>query len=67
MGMMCWVNYNFANVSDVFSLDEGALFLIIDTLKAVATDDVAPVVRIPLTATSWLGIPTKDSAPNMAK
>ena len=91
MGMMCWVNYDFENVTNVFSLDHGAsssrtthtfaqygtvpagrestcasffaylphglslmtslvahpqqaLYLLIDTLKAVASDSVVPVV-----------------------
>ena len=33
----------------------------------MASDAVVPAVRIPLTASSWLGLPTNASAGNVAK
>merc|ERR1712137_1197268 len=48
-------------------VDTSQLFPLIDTLTVVASDSVVPVVRIPLTASSWLGVNTSASAANMAK
>merc|ERR1712187_1057945 len=43
------------------------LYPLIDYLRAIASDNVVPVVRIPLTASTWLGVETNASKANMAK
>merc|ERR1712032_944166 len=53
--------------SDILKIDTSQLYPIIDTLTPVASDSVVPAVRIPLTASSWLGVNTSASAENMGK
>jgi len=67
VGMKCFVKYNFANPSNVMPLDPGQLYPIIDYLLQVTDESVVPAVRIPLTASSWLGVNTTASAGNLAK
>lgn len=65
--MHCWVKYNWQDSSDILKIDTTQLFPIIDTLAEVASDSVVPAVRIPLTASSWLGVNTSASSENMNK
>jgi len=67
IGMKCWVDYDFATPATLFKIDVAQLYPLIDILRVIASDDVIPVVRIPLTASSWLGINTTASAGNLAK
>merc|ERR1719333_133019 len=67
MGMRCFVQYNWGTPESVFSVDVGQVYHIVDYLVAVASSSVVPAVRIPLTASSWLGVNTSASAENMAK
>merc|ERR1719453_2038235 len=65
--MKCFVKYNWPNPSDVMPLDAGQLNPIIDYMLQVTDESVVPAVRIPLTASSWLGVNTSASAGNLAK
>merc|ERR1719453_1076660 len=65
--MKCFVKYNWPNPSDVMPLDAGQLYPIIDYMLQVTDESVVPAVRIPLTASSWLGVNTSASAENLAK
>lgn len=66
--MECWAAYDMKNPSAVLAkLDFNQVNAIISVLKAVASDDVTPAVRIPMTASSWLGKPTQASRANAAK
>jgi hypothetical protein len=67
MGMKCFVKYNWPDPSNVMPLDKGQLNPIIDYLLQVTDESVVPAVRIPLTASSWLGVNTSASAGNLAK
>jgi hypothetical protein len=67
MGMKCFVKYNWPNPSAVMPLDKGQLYPIIDYMLEVTEESVMPTVRIPLTASSWLGVNTSASAGNLAK
>lgn len=67
IGMHCWVKYNWQDATDILKVDTSQLFPLIDTLMPVASESVVPAVRIPLTASSWLGVNTSASAANMAK
>jgi len=65
--MHCFVKYNWQNSSDIFKVDTSQVYPIIDNLMAIASDSVVPAVRIPLTASSWLGVNTSASAGNREK
>lgn len=67
VGMKCWVHYNWQDPTNIFQINVNQLYPLVDTLTAVASDTVVPAVRIPLTASSWLGVNTSASAENMAK
>lgn len=67
IGMKCWVTYDFAKPDAVLKLDVALIYPLIDYLRAIASDSVVPVVRIPLTASTWLGVETNASKANMAK
>jgi hypothetical protein len=67
MGMQCFVKYNWPDPSNVIPLDTAQLNPIIDYLLQVTDESVVPAVRIPLTASSWLGVNTSASAGNLAK
>ena len=66
--MKCWVEYDHTNPAALLSkLDSAQIGAIINILQAVESDSVVPAVRIPMTASSWLGLPTNASATNTAK
>lgn len=65
IGMKCWVDYSFSTPADIFSLNLVQLYPLIDYLRVIVTDGVVPVVRIPMTASSWLGVRTAASGGNM--
>jgi len=65
--MHCWIKYNWQDPSDILKIDTSQLYPFIDTLTQVASDSVLPGVRIPLTASSWLGVNTSASAENLGK
>jgi hypothetical protein len=67
MGMHCFVKYNWPDPSNVIPLDKSQLNPIIDYMLQVTDESVVPAVRIPLTASSWLGVNTSASAGNLAK
>jgi hypothetical protein len=65
--MKCWVHYEFSNPSAFMKVDVAQLYPLIDILRVIASDSVVPVVRIPMAASSWLGVETNASKANMAK
>lgn len=67
MGMTCFVKYHWSDPSNVITLDTDQVYPIIDTLLQITDKSVVPAVRIPLTASSWLGVNTSASAENLAK
>ena len=67
IGMQCWVAYSFETPSQIMSLNLTQLYPLIDTLRVIQGEHTVPVVRIPLCASSWLGIETAASRGNMAK
>jgi hypothetical protein len=67
IGMVCFNSYNMANASHAFALDRAATAPLIATLLAAASPSVVPAVRIPLTASSYMGTKTNASAGNMAR
>lgn len=67
IGMQCWVNYDFANPAAVLKLNVAQLYPLIDYLRVIASDSVVPVVRIPMTASTWLGVNTTASWGNLQK
>jgi len=67
VGMHCWIKYNWADSTDIFKVDVTQVYPVVDTLLAIAKDDVVPAIRIPMTASSWLGVNTSASAENIGK
>jgi len=65
--MKCWVNYDFAKPDALMKLNLTMLYPLIDTLRVIASETVVPVVRIPMTASTWLGVETNASKANMDK
>ena len=65
--MKCFTNYNWANPSALLQVGGPEFPALLDTLVTAQAPGVVPVVRVPLTASSWLGAPTKASAGNAAK
>lgn len=65
--MQCFVKYNWPDPSNVMPLDKSQLNPIIDLLLEVTDESVVPTVRIPMTASSWLGVNTTASKENLAK
>jgi len=67
IGMACWAKYDFGTPASLFTLDVAKIYPLIDVLRVVASDSVVSAVRLPLTASSWLGVNTTASAANLAK
>lgn len=68
IGMKCFTSYQWNDPSHLLGkIDETAVQPLVDYLVNVSSSDVVPAVRIPMTASSWLGVQTKASAANMAK
>merc|ERR1719410_2240081 len=67
IGMHCWVKYNWQDSSDILKVDTSQLYPLIDILTQVSSNSVVPGVRIPLTASSWLGVNTSASVENVGK
>jgi hypothetical protein len=66
--MECWSTYTWSDFSNIITtLNTPDLTAIIGYLTAIKSATVAPIVRIPMTAAYWLGVPTKASAANTAK
>lgn len=67
VGMKCWVKYDWNKPDALMELDGAMLYPLVDYLRVIASDSVVPVVRIPLTASTWLGVETKASKANLQK
>jgi hypothetical protein len=65
--MKCWVDYDFAKPDAVFKVNLAQLYPLIDYLRVIASDSVVPAVRIPMAASTWLGVETNASKANMDK
>jgi hypothetical protein len=65
--MKCWVDYQFSEPAALFKLNLVQLYPLIDYLRVIASDSVVPAVRIPLTASTWLGVETNASKANTDK
>lgn len=67
IGMHCWVKYNWQDSENILNVDVTQVYPLVNVLMDIAGDSVVPAVRIPLTASAWLGVQTNSSAENMAK
>merc|ERR1712066_273645 len=65
--MQCWAKYNYDTPDKLFEVNLAKLYPLVDILRVIASDSVVPAVRIPLTASSWLGVETNASKANMEK
>eukprot|EP00035_Acanthoeca_spectabilis_P000188 m.71573 g.71573 ORF g.71573 m.71573 type:complete len:505 (-) comp10073_c0_seq1:5049-6563(-) len=67
IGMDCNVAYNWADPAAVLQVNTTAVQPIINYLAAIASTSIVPIVRIPMTASYWLGVETQASKANMDK
>ena len=68
IGMECWASYQWNDKAHLIeTLDSAQTDAFTDVLTQAATDGVMPIVRIPLCASSWLGVKTNASSNNMDK
>ena len=67
IGMKSWVTYNWNTPANIFSLNTAALSSLATELLKAQADGVVPMTRIPLTASYWLGVPTKAAGANFGK
>ena len=65
--MKCFTAYNWADPSSLLQLNTTALSPLLDLVTAHASSSVVPAVRIPLTASSWLGVRTTASGGNIGR
>ena len=65
--MKCFTDYQWATPGKLLQVNTTALTPFLSILTEVKSDSVFPAVRIPMTASSWLGVTTKNSAANMGK
>ena len=64
----CWATYNHNDTSKIITeLNEEQADAAIGYLSEVTGDGVMPTFRVPLCATSWLGIETESAKVAMAK
>ena len=59
--------YDWTNPSALLQVDEDAMKPFLDILQSASSQSVIPVVRMPLTASSWLGVRTEASVGNFQK
>lgn len=65
--MDCFTKYQFSDPANALNADPAKVYPIIDYLLQITDSSVVPTVRIPMTASSWLGVNTSASAENMAR
>merc|ERR1712048_725997 len=59
--------YKFSDPANALNADPAKVYPIIDYLLEITDSSVVPVVRVPMTASSWLGINTTASSSNLAR
>jgi aryl-phospho-beta-D-glucosidase BglC (GH1 family) len=68
LGEKCWNIYNWSDKSNIITaVDNDMMTDITQYLVKANVPGVMGAVRIPLCASSWLGMTTESSAANMAK
>lgn len=68
IGMKSWVTYSWNDPSNIItSIKTDEVAAISSILAEAKSDSTVPAVRIPLCASSWLGVETTASKANMAK
>lgn len=66
IGMHTWTTYNWGDPANVITgVNEEAVYAITAILKQAASETVVPAVRIPMCASSWLGVNTTAASANM--
>jgi hypothetical protein len=68
IGSTCWAEYNWNDPSNIITkLDDDVVNAVKGYFEQVTSPGVKPALRVPMTATSWLGIVTNSSRANMDK
>lgn len=63
--MDCFTKYTFSDPSNALAFEPSKVYHIIDYLLTITDESVVPAVRIPMTASSWLGVNTSAAKENM--
>ena len=68
IGMACWANYDWSDNSNIITnLDMDTVNAVKGYFQEITSDGVKPAIRVPLTASNWLGVETNAAKANMAK
>eukprot|EP00756_Hemistasia_phaeocysticola_P029364 Hpha_TRINITY_DN16229_c2_g11::TRINITY_DN16229_c2_g11_i1::g.14515::m.14515/K01179/E3.2.1.4; endoglucanase len=68
IGMRSWTEYNWGDPTNaITAINQEEVDAVTAILKPAANESVVPAVRIPLCASSWLGVNTTAASGNMAK
>lgn len=68
VGMKSWCSYNWGDPSTVIeTLNAAEVSAIVGIVTQAKADGIVPAIRIPLTASYWMGVPTKAASANFNK
>ena len=68
VGMKCWAEYQWNDPSNIITkLDADTVNATKSYFQQITSDGVKPSIRVPLTASNWLGVETNAAKANMGK
>ena len=68
IGLKCWASYNWNDYSNIItSLDSDQVNAVKEIFGKITDSGIKPALRIPMTASNWLGVVTKNAKSNMDK
>ena len=68
IGMDCWASYDWNDHTNIItSLDSGTVGAVKGYFSQIMSDGVKPALRLPMTASYWLGVETNAAKSNMKK
>ena len=68
IGLPCWASYNWNDYTNIItSLDSDTVDAVKGYFNQIKGDGVIPFLRVPMTASNWLGVETNAAKSNMKK
>ena len=68
IGTDCWASYSWNDPSNIItSLDSKTVDAVKGYFSQISSSGVKPALRVPMTASYWLGVPTSASQSNFNK
>ena len=68
VGLKCWPEYNWSDYSNIITgLDIDQVSHVKFYFAKITADGIKPMLRVPMTASNWLGVETNAAKDNMAK